>query len=53
MGLRHLSINFLYNLDIISNNEIDRYDSASLRFLQGFGIIIISAIFHASGTGIE
>jgi hypothetical protein len=45
-----LSINFSNNLDIIGNNEIGRYDSTSLRFLPGFEIIIISAIFHASGT---
>jgi hypothetical protein len=50
IGLRRLSINFSNNLDIIGNNEIGRYDSISLRFLPGFGIIIMSAIFHTSGT---
>jgi hypothetical protein len=50
MGLSRLSINFSNNLDIIGNNEIGQYDSTSLRFLPGFGIIIILGIFRVSGT---
>jgi uncharacterized membrane protein YfhO len=59
IGLRRLSINFSNNLDIIGNNEIGQYDSTSLRFLPGFGIMIISGIFPCiwymflSNTGIE
>jgi hypothetical protein len=49
MGLRHLCISFSNSFDMIGSNEIGRYDSTSLRFLPGFGIMITSAASHASG----
>jgi hypothetical protein len=36
------------SFDMIGSNEIGRYDSTSLRFLPGFGIMITS-VFHAFG----
>jgi hypothetical protein len=46
--VKRLSISFSNKFDMNGSNEIGRYDSTSLRFLPGFGIIITSAVFHAS-----
>jgi hypothetical protein len=34
---------------MIDSNEIGQYDSTSLRFLPGFGIMITSAVFDTFG----